>query len=178
MQPIHAKAFLLVVALAAGPVPPVHADACLDFKWDVSQERALYAKTPIEVRAGKDTKSAPLIVPDRLYALRLASQAQVAFAATPGKRVPLDPAYAGLATLKIPAAGSYRISIDLPLWIDAVLNGALLPPQDFQGQRACSAPHKIVEFEFSGAQTFVLQFSSALTDRVLLTVTPTPARKY
>ena len=178
MPPNHAKAWLLVVALAAGMAPPAHADACLDFKWDVSQERALYAKTPVQVRAGTAAKSAPLIVPNRLYALRLASQAQVSFSAMPGKRVPLDPAYAGLATLKIPAAGSYRISIDLPLWIDVVSNGELLPPQDFQGQRACSAPHKIVEFELRGAQTFVLQFSSALTDRVLLTVTPTPARKF
>lgn len=179
MQPIHAKAFLLVVALAAGVVPPSRAgDACLDFKWDVSKERALYAKMPLEVRAGKDAKSAPVIVPNRLYALRLASQAQVAFAAAPGKRVPRDAAYAGLATLKIPAAGSYRISIDLPLWIDVVSNGALLPPQDFQGQRACSAPHKIVEFELTAAQRFLLQFSSALNDRVLLTITQTPVRKF
>lgn len=178
MQPNHAKSWLLAVALAAGMARPVHADACLDFKWDVSRERALYAQTPVRVRAGTDAKSAPPIVPNRLYALRLASQAQVAFAATPGKRVPLDPAYAGLATLKIPAAGSYRISIDLPLWIDVVSNGVLLPPQDYQGQRACSAPHKIVEFELGGGQVFVLQFSSALTDRVLLTVTPTPARKF
>lgn len=178
MQLLHAKGILLAVAFAVSVAQPAHADACLDFKWDVSQERALYATTPVQVPAGTDAKSAPLILPNRLYALRLAPQAQVVFSATPGKRVPLDPAYAGLATLKIPAAGSYRISIDLPLWIDVVSNGELLPPQDFQGQRACSAPHKIVEFELSGAQPFVLQFSSALTDRVLLTVTPTPARKF
>ena len=153
-------------------------NTCLDFKWDVSKERALFAETPTSLTAGKNAASAPAVVPNRLYALRLVPQDQVAFFATPGKKVPTSPAYAGLATLKIPAAGSYRIAIDLPVWIDVVSDGALVAPEDFQGQHDCGAPHKIVESELVGLRPFALQFSNAAKDSVLLTITSTPPRKY
>ncbi len=87
------------------------------------------------------------------------------------------PAFAGLATLRIEAPGGYRIAIDLPLWIDVVSNGNLVQPTDYQGQHACSAPHKIVVFDLAGSQPVILQFSNAFQDDVLLTVTAAPARK-
>jgi hypothetical protein len=106
------------------------------------------------------------------------AQGTVAFSVTnPAKKAASTPVYAGLATLKVPVAGGYRIAVDLPLWIDVVANGALVPPADFQGQHGCNAPHKIVEFDLAGAQPFVLQFSNAGKDDVLLTVTPSPPRK-
>ena len=86
------------------------------------------------------------------------------------------PAFAGLAALRIEAPGSYRVAIDLPLWIDVVSNGKLVQPTDYQGQHACSAPHKIVVFDL-GSQPVILQFSNAFQDDVLLTVTAAPARK-
>jgi hypothetical protein len=169
---------LLAIVLGGASAPALAEDACLDFKWDVSKERALFAETPAQVTAGKDSRSAPVIVPNRLYRLRLMAQDTVAFSVTnPAKKAPSTPAYAGLATLKVPAAGSYRIAVDLPLWIDVVANGALLPPADFQGQHGCNAPHKIVEFDLAGARPFVLQFSNAGKDDVLFTVTPSPPRK-
>jgi hypothetical protein len=170
---------LIFALLMASAATQAFADnTCLDFKWDVSKERALFAETPTSLTAGKSAASAPVVVPSRLYALKLMPQDQVAFSATPGKKAPTTPAYAGLATLKIPAAGSYRIAIDLPVWIDVVSNGALVAPEDFQGQHDCSAPHKIVEFELVGLRPFVLQFSNAAKDNVLLTITSTPPRKY
>ena len=169
---------LLAIVLGGASVPALADDACLDFKWDVSKERALFAETPAKVTAGKDPRSAPVIVPNRLYRLRLTAQDMVAFSVTnPAKKAPSTPAYAGLATLKVPAAGSYRIAVDLPLWIDVAANGVLVPPADFQGQHGCNAPHKIVEFDLAGAQPFVLQFSNAGKDDVLLTVTASPPRK-
>jgi hypothetical protein len=114
----------LIVGLAS---PALTDEACLDFKWDVSKERALFAD---------------------------------------------------LLTLKIPAPGSYRIAGDLPFWIDVVSNGDLVAAKDYQGQHACSAPHKIVEFDLVGVQPFVVQISNAATDSVLLTVTPSPVRKF
>ena len=87
--------------------------------------------------AGKDPKSAPAIVPNRLYRLGSRPRIQVAFAVRPGQENAAGTAaYAGLATLKLPAPGSYRIAVDLPFWIDVVSNGALVRPTDFQGQHA------------------------------------------
>jgi hypothetical protein len=179
MQSTRGKCLSLLLALVlAGAALPALADgACVDFKWDVSKERALFAETPAKVTAGKDPRSAPGVVPNRLYLLRLMVQDTVAFSVNPAKKMASASAYAGLATLKAPVAGSYRIAVDLPLWIDVAANGALVQPTDFQGQRGCSAPHKIVEFDLVGGQPFVLQFSNAPKDNILLTITPSPPRK-
>jgi hypothetical protein len=179
MQSTRDQLFSLLFALVLGcaALPAVADDACVDFKWDVSKERALFAETPAKVTAGKEPKSAPAVVPNRLYRLGLTRQDTVAFAVHPAKEMASAPAYAGLATLKTPVAGNYRLAVDLPLWIDVVANGALLPPTDFQGQRNCSAPHKIVEFNLAGGQPVVLQFSNAAADSVLFTVTASPQRK-
>jgi hypothetical protein len=173
----RASIFLLALSLGSAALPALADDACLDFKWDVSKERALFASMPASLNAAKDPVSAPAIVPNRLYALRLAAQDQVAFPLPPPtKKMAAASAYAGIVTLKISTPGSYRVAVDLPLWIDVVSNGSLAQPTDFQGQHECSAPHKIVVFEFNGAGPFVLQLSSAAKDSVLLTVTPAPPR--
>jgi hypothetical protein len=166
----------LTVALGSAALPALADDACLDFKWDVSKERALFATAPASLNAAKDAASAPLIVPDRLYALRLMAVTEVAFPLSPGKKTAAAAGYGGIVTLKISTPGSYRVAVDMPLWIDVVSNGSLAQPTDFQGQRDCGAPHKIVVFELTGVRPFVLQFSSAMKDSVLLTVTPAPLR--
>jgi hypothetical protein len=180
MKPIgnRALSFFLILALGSAALPARADDACLDFKWDVSKERALFASAPASLNAAKDPGSAPVIVPNRLYALRLLAQDQVAFPLPPGRKTAAASGYAGIATLKISTPGSYRVSVDIPLWIDVVSNGTLAQPTDFQGQHDCGAPHKIVVFEFSGVRPFVLQFSNAMKDSVLLTVTPTPPRTF
>jgi hypothetical protein len=173
------KALSIVLALAASNLvlPAAAGDACVDFKWDVSHERALFAGTPTAVSAGTEPKSAPIVMPNRLYALRLAAQEHVTFGAAPAKKPANSPAYAGVVTLKIPASGSYRIAVDLPIWIDVASSGSLVAAEDFQGQHECSAPHKIVVFALTGAQPLVLQFSNAANENVLFTVTAAPARK-
>jgi hypothetical protein len=168
---------LLLFALADVALPAPAADACLDFKWDVSAERALFAGSPMALTAGTDPKAAPVVVPNRLYALRLAAQDHVTFAVPPAKKPASSTAYAGLATLNIPVPGSYRIAVDLPFWIDVASNGTLIAAEDYQGQHACSAPHKIVVFALAGTHPFVLQLSSAMNEVVLVTVTAAPARK-
>jgi len=150
-------------------------DACASFRWDVGKERTLFAGSAISVAAGKDIKSAPRVVADRLYELRLEPQDQVAFSIAPGKKRPVEGAYAGLAALKISAPGTYRVSVNIPFWIDVVSNGTLLAAKDFQGQQGCDAPHKIVEFEFTAVQDFVLQLSGATNSSVRMTVTKAPA---
>lgn len=169
---------MLIVVGFAGAAKPVHADdACIDFKWDVSKERALFAGTATALQSAKQSAPAAVIVPNRLYQLHLTPQDQVTFAVNPGRKAAVTSGFAGLATLKIVAAGAYRIAIDLPVWIDVVAGGSLLSAKDFEGQRNCSAPHKIVEFELAGDQPYILQFSSGASENILLTVTASPLRK-
>ncbi len=179
MQSTCRNAFALFLALGfASAAQPLHADdACIDFKWDVSKERALFAGTATALKSARESASAPVIVPNRLYQLHLTPQDQVTFAVNPGKKTAAEPTFAGLATLKVAAAGAYRIAIDLPVWIDVVASGSLLPAKDFEGQRNCSAPHKIVEFDLTGEQPFVVQFSNGMNENILLTVTASPVRK-
>lgn len=168
----------MVLATAFAAAAPALADeACVDFKWDVSQERALFAGPATPVAAAADPKSAPTLQLNHLYELKLSKQEQVSFAVTPGKKSPRDGSYGGLVTFKIPASGSYRVAIDMPFWIDVVADGALVAANDFQGQHGCRSPHKIVQFDLLGARPFFLQLSNAAPDSVRLTLTATPARK-
>jgi hypothetical protein len=179
MPPTRSQTLTVLFALVLwGAALPVFADdACVDFKWDVRKERALFAGTPELLTAGRTEASAPVVVPNRLYSLQLVAQDQVAFLVPSAAKMRIPTAYAGLATLKIGVPGSYRIAVDLPFWIDVVSHGAFVRASDYQGQHSCSAPHKIVQFDLAGVQPFVLQFSSAATDTVLLTITAAPARK-
>jgi hypothetical protein len=167
---------ILLCLIAAAPIASAD-DACTDFKWDVSKERALFAKPATPVKAGTDAKTAPTLLPDKLYQLELTPQAAVHFAPEPGRKSRAETDHGGIATLKVPMSGAYRIALDVPLWIDVAASGALLQPTDFQGQHDCSAPHKIVEFELSAAQRLSLQLSSSAAASVRLTITSSPARK-
>ena len=180
MASTRKSALLLVLALLMGgaAVPAPADEGCLDFKWDVSKERALFAAVPTPLQAGKDALSAPTVVPNRLYSLQLSSQDRVTFKVTPPANKLTAAGYGGLATLTISAPGVYRIAMDLPSWIDVVADGALVKATDFQGQHECSAPHKIVEFELAGTRPLLLQLSNAGQDKILLTVTPAPPRKF
>jgi hypothetical protein len=167
---------LLLALLLCGQAAP--ADECAGFKWDVRQEQALFAGPSVALTAGKDLASAPAVATDKLYQLQLLPQATVAFALAPGKSIPPDGVYAGLATLKLAQPGHhYRVALDLPFWIDAVANGKLATAVDFQGQRGCDAPHKIVEFDLDGAKDVVLQLSGAGKPIVHLSVTQVPPTK-
>ncbi len=150
-------------------------DACTDFKWDVSKERALFAGPPTVMMAGSDVKSAPIVLPNQLYRLNLAPQNSVNFSVREGKKSSED-AHGGLAILRINAEGIYRVAVDLPVWIDVVTTDSVLQPTDFQGQHGCAAPRKIVEFELKSTKPFLLQFSGAAIDQLLVTVTQAPVR--
>jgi hypothetical protein len=169
-------ALILIAIAAAGATRALADDPCLGFKWDVRQEHALFGGAPAALSAGKDLPSAPTIVAGRLYALQLAPQTAVSFAVAPGKKNPTDGAYAGLAVLKLAAAGDYRVSLDVPAWIDVAADGKLAAVEDYQGVHSCDAPHKIVVFNLAGASQFILQLSGAPQAAIRLTVTQAPPR--
>jgi hypothetical protein len=175
MQANLIPSLMLIVLVGAGGTEAFADDPCSGFKWDVGKEHALFGGPSVALAAGKDEATAPTIGTDRLYQLQLAPQPQVAFALAPGKKMLTDGAYAGLAVLKLDTPGNYRVSLDVPFWIDVVANEKLAATRDFQGQQSCDAPHKIVEFDLSGAKRFVLQVSGSAKPTVRLTVTQAPA---
>jgi hypothetical protein len=163
---------LITAFLVSAPVTQAFAqDPCGGFKWDVSKERALFATSARATPAGKDAAAAPVIEPNRLYQVQLLPQAQVAFSLPPGKQQSADGSYAGLAALKIPKSGSYRIALDSGFWVDVVAGGKLVPAKDYEGQHECNAPHKIVEFDLDNQGPLLLQFSGVSQAAVRLTVT-------
>ena len=169
---------LLTALMGVAGAPAMADDACVDFKWDVSRERALFAGPATPLSAAADTKAAPEMLLNHLYEVSLQPQEEVAFAVTPGKKNPRAGSHAGLLTFKIPSNGSYRVAIDMPFYIDVVSNGALVVATDFQGQRGCASPHKIVMFDLAGSRPLFLQLSNADPSSVRLTITATPARKF
>jgi hypothetical protein len=180
-MPMNPQGIASILLFAAASITGTVAraeDGCVDFKWDVTQMRALFAGTAQPLSAGTDIASAPALQPNHLYALKLLPQERVSFTTKPGAKGTYAGSHAGLATFQVAQPGSYRIAMDAPFWIDVVANGALLPAKDYQGQHSCNAPHKIVEFELPGSRVLTLQLSNAAVDEIRLTITPVAARKF
>lgn len=165
----------LVAACGLAAAPAFSADTCDGFTWQVTQERAIFSGTPQSLPAGKEAAAAPQLEPGHLYELELLPQTDVTFAATSTKKMLTDGAHAGLALIDIPAAGRYRVSLDSETWIDVAEGDHLVPSRDFRGQRGCSTPHKIVEFDLPQAGRYALQFSMSTAPTLRVAVTPSPA---
>ncbi len=161
------------VLLGGATVAAGATDPCTGFRWNVAHESALFATAGQQAVAGRDSASAPVIRADRLYDLALAPQQDVHFVLRPEKRALTDGAYAGLARLRVAAAGLYRISIDRPFWIDVIADDQVVESRDFAGRPGCGAPHKIVVYELP-AGSLVLQLSGAISARVRVTLTRVP----
>jgi len=161
---------ILAVTAVAGP-GLAQENPCEGFSSNVSHERALFAATATPLTAGTTLQTAPLLSSDRLHDLQLSLQAQVSFAAPPGKSRPGDGAYAGLARLHLAQSGSYRISLDQSAWIDVIDAGQPIASGDFQGRPGCHAPHKIVQFALPAAHELLIQLSGAQDMHLKLTVT-------
>jgi hypothetical protein len=161
---------LLALAVAARSAI-ADQDPCAGFSWNVARERALFAAAPQSLAAGRELKSTPLLAPDRLYELQLGEQDRVTMLLAPGGKSVGDAGYAGLARLQLPRAGSYRISMDQPAWIDVLVDGKMLESSGFQGRPGCVAPHKSVQFALPAGPQLVLQISAATAARLRVTIT-------
>lgn len=173
--PTEVFALALAAALASD-ASFAEVDPCAGFKWDVSNERALFASpATTTTMAGKAASSAPAVSVNRLLHLQLLPTTQLTFPVAPGKSGSAEGTYGGVLSLSIPSSGKYRVAIDLPLWIDIAADGKLVPPSDYEGQHGCSAPRKIVVFTLDANQHLQLQLSDSPQPTVLLTITQSPA---
>jgi hypothetical protein len=167
--------WLLLLALGAAATavraePAV--DPCGTFNRDVQHERTLFASQAQPLAAGTAAAAAPPVIPERLYELKLHRRAEVTFALPPARRHPPPAAgYAGLVTLRVDAAGLYRVALNQAFWIDVVAKGLSIQSSDSEGRSGCAAPHKIVEFMLPANTPLTLQFSGGITPTLGLTVT-------
>ncbi len=148
---------------------------CSAFTWNVSHELEVLAQPAQPLAAARDTKKPVRIDLDKHYALKLAPQSEVKYAAKVGKPTLEDGAQGGLVTVHVTSPGRYRVSITTGHWLDLIDGGNLVVSRDFQGQRGCEKVHKIVEFELAGNRDFVLQLSGGTDATVGVAVTQVKA---
>lgn len=162
----------LAAAMLAALAPASYADdACTNFKWAIPVERAVFAGASEAAVAAKGVASAPQLATGRLYALSLVPQAVLDVAVPLGRKASVEGAFGGLAHLRIPVAGPYRISLDQSGWIDVVGEHGAIAASDFSGASDCNAPHKIVQFELPAGEV-LLQVTGVSNALVRLAVTP------
>jgi hypothetical protein len=170
--PLLAVALLILgPARPSGAQTPAQADPCGGYKWDVSAERTLFAAAAEPIAAGKDRASAARAAANQLFTVTLHPLSEVSFPVTPA-RSPTSGSFAGLVALTVPAPGKYRISVDVPLWIDVAGGAILAPVLDYEGLHECSAPRKVVVFDLQGGTDWMLELSAADRATVRLAVTP------
>jgi hypothetical protein len=163
---------LLVAACVA--VPAAARDACESFKWDVSQEHRLFLGKPLRITATTSAAAAPRIEPNRLYELELLPQAEVRFASTPAKPDATGGALAGQVRVRLSKAGSWRIALGAPFWLDVAADGKLLREVDFSSSHGCVTPRKIVVYVLPANRDLVLQLGASTERSVQLSITPAP----
>lgn len=106
----------------------------------------------------------------RSVVLTLRPIAQVRYAATPER--PGTPGSFGAATtIDIPRAGTYRVALGGPAWIDLVGAGQPIASTAHGHGPACSSIRKIVTFPLAAGR-YTLQVSGSAIDRVAVLVVP------
>jgi len=118
-------------------------------------------------------KRAAVIFQNYGFALiTMAGQAASAADTDPCTRFAWDVStHAGLVRFRVEKAGRYRVSITSGHWIDIVDGTQLVSSRDFQGQRGCERPHKIVEYELPAGRNLTLQFSGSTDAQVIVAIT-------
>ena len=79
---------------------------------------------------------------------------------------------ASLDSLQVPApkrAGSYKITVSDPAWIDVIQAGKTVKSADFSGALSCEGVRKSVKFDLAAAQ-FAIELSSIKADEIKLAI--------
>ncbi len=174
--PIRLSCFSLLLAVGLA-LPAFAGDPCMDFKWNVVNERALFAGDAKALAVGASAAAAPRVEIGQLYQFALSDQQQVVFAAAPGKKMLADGASAGLVRFRPGTAGAYRVSLSRGIWIDVIAGGKAIASTDFGGAPGCETPRKVVLYQLPANTELLLQLSGAADADVrvaITTVPPTP----
>ena len=124
-------------------------------------ERPRSAPSPTAIVAATEASVAPSLAISPLYEVALAPEAAVHFPVPPGGRhrgIP-NPG-AGLVVVHIPAAGRYRVTSSIAVWIDVVAHGRIVPTADFNDHPRDERIHKSVTFDVAAPGDVLLQLNN------------------
>lgn len=154
-------AMLMVTAVPLAAQDPAPAPACAVPMVAPAPWIGWRNPAPLVAAEAADARPAAILAPGVAASVTLAPERQVAFAVAPGK--PGRPiSYGGMITLSVPVAGTYRVALGAPAWIDMVRGGMAVVSVAHDHGPACSGIVKMVDFvlpagpatiELSGAPT-------------------------
>jgi hypothetical protein len=157
----------IVIALSiASPALAQEPVGCDKFKWPLDHERALLASASPLASGAQMPK--PLDAAVTLALVRLADAKLPA----PPSRAPKNPqSNAGFASAPtIAKAGTYRVTLSTPSWIDVIQGGNVLQSTAFSGASGCTGVAKSVKFNLLAAP-FTVELSGTPARAVGFVVT-------
>ena len=160
-------------ATGAEPSQAPRPTGCGAYEYDISKEMALLTEpgTVIEAAASMKTSDAAL-ESGRTYRVALKGQGQVQLAVEPRRHVLEEGAYAGMVSFKVPADGTWRVSLSKETWAEVVApDGAAVKSSRFQGREGCPAIRKFVDFPLLGGVIYVLQLSGGTDAEMNVVIT-------
>jgi hypothetical protein len=144
---IRSVLFVAAMLLAAAPALAQEPVGCDKFKWPVDRERALLA-SPAQMPSGSALPQ-PLRT---AVTIALAPYADAKLPAPPSRAPKAAASYAGfINAAAAPKAGTYRVTLSAPAWVDVVQSGHTLRSTAFSGVGGCAGIAKSVRFELAAA---------------------------
>ncbi len=140
---------------------------CDKFKWPLDHERALLA-SPSQKPSGADLPQ-PV---GAAVALALAPLADAKLPVAPSRAPKSPESDAGFVNAAaLPKAGTYRVTLAAPAWIDVIQNGHALQSTAFSGASGCAGVAKSVKFDLAAAP-FTVELSGTTAHAITFVVTP------
>lgn len=169
-------ALLLPLALTAVPSAaqePAVAEACAAIRpaFPTGFE-GWSARTALE--AGSGTRDAPVLVIGRAAELRLVPLDRLAAAAPPARTADAGTT-AGMALFQVARAGTYRIALGGPAWIEVVRAGRTLPAAAHGHGPACTGIRKMVDYRLAPGR-YILQLTGAQATTLPVMIAPSRVR--
>lgn len=160
--------FSIVIALSiAAPALAQEPVGCDKFKWPLDHERALLASAS-PIASGAQMPKAL----DAAVTLALGPLADAKLPVPPSRTPKLPESTAGFVTVAALAkAGTYRVTLSAPSWIDVIQGGKVLQSTAFSGATGCAGVRKSVKFDLLAAP-FTVELSGTLAHAIGFVVTP------
>jgi len=167
---LNAMAACALFAAAAGAQDL--SSSCEMNGWSMGAEISAFKSTAENVVASASQSNIPPLEIGSLYVIKLRPQTDVQFLQASSKKSLVQKPLGGLATVTVPTAGQYRITVDSPLWIDVVGPAGTITPVNYTGWHECRLFRKSVEYTLPAGAPLILQLSEATPELVRLVIEP------
>ena len=163
-----ARLTVVAAALFAAPCAIAQtAEACAQFKWQMSRELQAFGSQLPVIKSGGQY---PGVMAGVTVALE--PQSGVTYPQPPARAPKSNPAYgAVLPAPPIAEAGAYQITLSEDAWVDLVQNGTRLRSTAFSGKTGCPGVRKSVRFQLA-AGSLSIEISDSPVQRLNLDLLP------